>query len=161
LKNKWGPAIGIPFASEYAPGQCAVLAKSEPRWKPQGVVVEKEKTNQIREFGYRKPRFRTDFHFLLQTEGQGSQLLSARCTDLSEEGLAAFVSAQLDVGTAVTFILTLPETATAIRLKAVVSYRVAECHGFKFVFSSDREREFVHRYLAALRSGTDPLKQSK
>ncbi len=120
-----------------------------------------EDAKTIREFGYRKPRFRADFHFLLQTEGQGSQLLSARCTDISEEGLAAFVSAELDVGTAVTFILTLPEGPTSIRLRAIVNYHIEQCHGFKFVFSSDREREFVYRYLADLRSSTIALKQPK
>jgi PilZ domain len=88
-------------------------------------------------------------------------LLSARCTDISEEGLAAFVSAELDVGTAVTFILTLPEGPTSIRLRAIVNYRIEQCHGFKFVFSSDREREFVYRYLADLRSSTIALKQPK
>ena len=123
--------------------------------------MEDAKTTRIREFGYRKPRFRADFHFLLQTAGQGSQLLGARCTDISEEGLAAFVSAELDVGTAVTFILTLPESASSIRLRAVVNYRVQQCHGFTFVFSSDREREFIDRYLAAVRSSTIALKQPK
>jgi len=121
--------------------------------------VEDEKTTRVREFGYRQPRFRTDFHFLLQTEGPRPQVLSARCTDLSEEGLAAFVSAELDVGTAVTFILTLPEGATSIRLNATVNYRVDLCHGFRFMLSSDREREFVQRYVADLRSRSVAFKQ--
>jgi hypothetical protein len=115
----------------------------------------------IREYGYRKPRFRVDFHFLVQTEGRGSRLLDAHCVDLSEDGLGAQIPDRLEVGTRVNFILTLPGSATSVRLSAVVTYLRDEWHGCTFVFSSQEERDFVQRYVATLHSETTPFKPPK
>jgi hypothetical protein len=125
------------------------------------IDVGDRNTTRIQQFGYRKPRFRVEFHFLVQVEGRGSKLLDARCIDLSEDGLSAQISDCLEVGTHVTFILTLPGATTSARLAALVNYRQAECHGFTFVFSSQEERDFVHRYLATLHSEAISFKPPK
>ena len=104
----------------------------------------------IHEFGYRTPRFRADFHFLLQTEGPESRVLDARCIDISEEGLAAQIAEHLSVGTRVVLILTLPGHSTTLRIIARVSNRTDEDHGFAFVFASKHEREDVQRYISSL-----------
>jgi hypothetical protein len=111
-------------------------------------------TGRVQQYGYRKPRFPVDFHFLVQLEGRAAKLVNARCIDISEDGLAAQIPDQLDAGTRVTLILTLPGAPPSIRLAAIVNYCTDQCSGFKFVFSSEEERDFIGRYLATLRSET-------
>jgi hypothetical protein len=108
----------------------------------------------IYEFGYRTPRFPTDFHFLLQTAGPEPRLLDARCLDISEEGLAAQLAEQLGVGSVVTLILTFPGNATTWRISAKVCNRRDIDHGFAFVFSSQGERDDIRRYVASLHGDT-------
>jgi hypothetical protein len=109
-------------------------------------------TGRVQQYGYRKPRFPVDFHFLVQPDRGHSQLLNARCIDISEDGLAAQIPDPLEAGARVTLILTLPGAVTSMRLAAIVNYCTDQCSGFKFVFSSDEERDFICRYLATLRS---------
>ena len=111
------------------------------------------------EFGYRLPRFRANFHFLLQTEGPQSHLANAQCLDISEEGIAAQTSEKLDVGTAVTLILTLPGTASTLRIPARVVTQQEEDHGFAFMFPSGMERDEIQRYVASLHAGPVRLTQ--
>jgi hypothetical protein len=108
----------------------------------------------IYEFGYRTPRFRADFHFLLQTEGPPPRLLDARCLDISEEGIAAQVADHLTVGAVVTLMLTFPGNSTTWRIPAKVCNRQDEDHGFAFIFSSQSERDDVRRYVASLHGDT-------
>jgi len=108
----------------------------------------------IYEFGYRTPRFRADFHFLLQTEAPQPRLLDARCIDISEEGLAAQIADQLTVGSVVTLMITFPGNATTWRIPARVCNRQDEDHGFFFMFSSQSERDDVRRYVASLHGET-------
>lgn len=109
----------------------------------------------VQEFGYRKPRFRADFYFLLQTEGPGSHLIEARCVDISEEGMAAQISEPLSVGTKVIMILTLPGSSASLRVAARVCNRRDQDHGLAFVFSSHSERLDFKEYLKAIH--VDPL----
>src|SRR5271169_3686503 len=108
----------------------------------------------IYEFGYRTPRFRADFHFLLQTEAPDPRLLDARCIDISEEGIAAQIAEQLSVGSVVTLMVTFPGNSTTWRIRARVCNRQDEDHGFSFMFSSQSERDDVRRYVASLRGET-------
>jgi len=116
--------------------------------------------NSIYSFGYRVPRFRTDFHLLLQAEDRQQALLDGRCTDISEDGLGAQVRASLEVGSTVTLILTLPGSTTSLRVAARVTNRKGEFHGFAFVFSSQRERDYVQKYVESLRSNTVSVSRS-
>jgi hypothetical protein len=111
----------------------------------------KDKPQRVQEFGYRKPRFRADFHILLQTEAPDVRLLDARCTDISEDGLAARVAEPLRVGSRVAFIFSLPDRSTPVRIAATVNNQQQETYGFTFVFSSPEDRNLIHRYLARLR----------
>lgn len=110
----------------------------------------KDNPQRVQEFGYRKPRFRADFHILLQTEAPDSRLLDARCTDISEDGLAARVTEPLTLGSHVAFILTLPGSSIPVRIAAIVNNQQQETYGFTFVFSSQAERSLIHGYLARL-----------
>ena len=112
----------------------------------------KDNPREVHEFGYRKPRFRTDFHLLLQTEAPDSRLLDARCIDISEGGLAARITGTLSLGSHVAFILTLPGSTTPVRIAATVNNQQQETYGFTFAFSSQEERNVIQRYLARLQS---------
>lgn len=106
--------------------------------------------SEIHDFGYRAPRYRADFYFLLQTDGPEARLLHARCRDISEDGLAAQIVEKLDVGTRVTLILTLPGNPNSIRIAAQISNRQDEDHGCVFLFRSLNERQILRDYLATL-----------
>ena len=108
--------------------------------------------DNIYSFGYRAPRYRADFRFLLQTDNRVPTVLDARCTDLSEDGLAATTKALLQIGASVVLILTLPGTATSLRIPASVTNRQVDGYGFAFIFSSQKERSYMHEYLESRRS---------
>lgn len=111
-------------------------------------------TDKIYNYGYRAPRFRADFRLLLQPADRNPGLLDARCTDLSEDGLAAEVNASLEIGTRVMLILTLPGTPTSMRIPARVTNRQVGGYGFAFILSSQNERSYMHEYLESRRSSS-------
>jgi PilZ domain len=115
----------------------------------------------IYEFGYRTPRFRTDFHFLLQTDGPEPRLLDARCLDISEEGIAAQIAEHLRIGAVATLIITFPGSTTTSRVAARVCNRQDEDHGFLFLFSAQSQREDVHKFVARLRGDTVRISRSR
>ena len=112
--------------------------------------------NEIYSFGYRKPRFRTNFRILLQLTGITPKLADALCVDISEDGLAAEVMEDLTIGTQVTVVMTPPETAVSIRLAAEIVNRDQHHYGFFFHFSSPVERDSLRTYVAGIRPA--PLK---
>ncbi len=118
-------------------------------------------SNSVYDFGYRMPRFRTDFHLLLQTGDRLSTLLHGRCTDISEEGLAAEFRTSLEVGSIVTLILTLPGSSTTMKIAARVINCQREFHGFAFVFSSQTERSYIQAYIERLHCVTFPLSKPR
>jgi hypothetical protein len=109
-------------------------------------------TDKIYNYGYRAPRYRADFRLLLQTTDRSPGLLDARCTDLSEDGLAAAINGALEIGARVTLIITLPGTSTSMRIAAKVTNRQVGGYGFAFIFSSHNERSYMHEYLESRRS---------
>ncbi len=117
------------------------------------------KPKNIQEFGYRTPRFPADFHFLMQVEDPNPRLIDARCTDISSDGLAAKMPGSLPVGQQVTLMLALPGESNTLRVVARVSHQHHGEHGFAFVFSSQRERESIQKYLASVRTSTLALRR--
>jgi hypothetical protein len=109
-------------------------------------------TDKVYDFGYRAPRFRADFRLFLQIDDLHSGLLDARCTDLSEDGLAIESGASLGTGTVVTLILTLPGTSISRRIAARVTNCRVNSYGLAFIFSSQLEQSYMHEYLDSRRS---------
>lgn len=109
-------------------------------------------SKSVYSFGYRAPRFRADFHLLLQTEDRQPTLLDGRCMDISEDGIGAQFRSSLEVGSKVNLIFTLPGSATSLRVTAQVTNQKGEFYGFAFIFSSQREREYVQRYVESQRT---------
>jgi hypothetical protein len=104
----------------------------------------------IKQYGYRKPRFKANFRFWLETEGPESRMLDARCFDLGEDGLGAQLVEQLSVGSQVTCVFTLPHSATSLHIAAQVVSSNEHTHGFRFLYASQMERDFIHDYLVYL-----------
>ena len=102
--------------------------------------------SNIREFQYRAPRFDTDFHFLLLTD-LGQLVLHGRCLEISKQGLVAWVSEPLEVGTKATLILTLPGGSSEMMIAAVVTRRHGPDHAFTFVSIPAPDRPHLHQYL--------------
>jgi len=117
--------------------------------------------NQIQQFGYRVPRFPADFHFLLQINDPKPRILDAQCTDISCDGLAAKMAEGLSVGTQVTLMLSLPGQHDTLRIGGRVSHQHSGEHGFAFVFTSQRERECVQKYVSSFRTKTVGLRPSR
>ena len=109
-------------------------------------------TERIYNYGYRAPRFRADFRFLLQIDGRLPALLDAHCTDLSEVGLAAEIKVALEIGAKVTLILALPGTSTPMRVTANVIHRQSKGYGFAFDFSSPNQQRQMSEYLESRRT---------
>jgi hypothetical protein len=120
----------------------------------------KEKTgmaDNVSNYEYRSPRFRADFQFVVQVMHPHPAVLSARCLDLSEDGLAAQVSGaelrpteireSLEVGAKVTIIMTLPGNSNTTTLAARVTNQKVGSYGFAFIFSSKAERVSMHEYF--------------
>ena len=122
--------------------------------------MSKERTTTAQEFGYRLPRFPADFNLVVQISDPEPRLVDARCRDISEDGLAARVSASLAVGSRVILLLTLPGKPASLPIAAVVSHQDRGDHGFAFQFSSQNEREQVQKYVLTLRSGNFALRRS-
>ncbi len=106
-------------------------------------------TDKIYNYAYRTPRFEVDFRLLLQTDDYPPRLLDARCTNLSEDGLAVEIIESLEIGTKVTLVLTLPGSATSMRIPAKVFNRHQSGYGFAFIFPSQSERKYICDYLAS------------
>jgi hypothetical protein len=107
--------------------------------------------DKIYDFTYRTPRFPADFRLLLQTDDLPPRLLDARCSNLSEDGLAVEISEPLEIGAKVTLILNLPGEPTAMRIAAKVFNRHPDGYGCAFIFSSESERKYICDYLASPR----------
>jgi Tfp pilus assembly protein PilZ len=110
--------------------------------------------SRVQEFGYRAPRFPADFHLLLQISDPKPRIVDAQCTDISSDGLAAKMAESLSIGTKVTLIITLPGNSESLHIAGRVSHQQFGEHGFAFIFSSQRERECVQKYVARFRVGT-------
>jgi hypothetical protein len=108
-------------------------------------------TNEIYNYGYRTPRFPVDFTLILQTDERLPRLLQGRCLDISEDGLAVEVHEPLELGAKLTLILTLPGTASSVKIAAKVSNCHQDGYGVAFIFSSQIERRYIGDYLASLR----------
>lgn len=110
--------------------------------------------NNVYSFGYRAPRFRTDFRLLLQTENGNVSVQNGRCKDISEDGLAAQFWSPLEVGTAVTLVLTVPGSSKTMRIAARVTNRHHDFYGFAFIFSCQDQRSYIQAFVENLHSAT-------
>ena len=108
-------------------------------------------TARVREFGFRAPRFKTNFNFSLEIAATRERH-EALCTNLSEDGLAAELLLKLPTKTEVTMWLLFPGGTTPVQIKAVVEYRRERMHGFNFLYSTMDERAQVKAFIQMIRT---------
>lgn len=108
-----------------------------------------EEVENIREFGYRAPRFCANFRFFVQTSPD-CRVREAQCYELGQTGLAARVSSPLMPGRIVTLLLTLPGQCTTLRISARVIHQQGSDHGFAFIFSGTDEQNYLREYFSCL-----------
>jgi hypothetical protein len=106
---------------------------------------------RVRAFGFRAPRFKTNFNFSLEITATRERH-EALCTNLSEDGLAAELLLKLPTKTEVTMWLLFPGGTTPVQIKAVVEYRRERLHGFNFLYSTIDEREQVKAFIQMIRA---------
>jgi PilZ domain len=109
-------------------------------------------TDKVYDYGYRSTRFRVDFSLCVQNDQASSPLLNARCTTLSESGLACEIVEPLQIDSVVTLMFTLPGTSKSIRTEARVTNRHAGGHGLAFIFCSQTEKDYMSEYIESRRS---------
>jgi hypothetical protein len=112
--------------------------------------VQLHLTDRIYNYGYRTPRFHVDFSLLVETD---HSRLNARCTILSESGLACEISEPLQIDARVTLVFTLPGDATSIRTGARVTSRHVAGYGLAFIFCTANQRNYLREYIELRRSG--------
>lgn len=118
------------------------------------------KTHQeVYSFGYRKPRFRTNFRVLLHVNGFPPKLIDALCIDISEDGIAVEVVEDLAIGTQLAVVMTPPGSSVSVRTSAKVVNKNDHHYGLIFHFSSAAERETLRGYLDSIRP--EPVKFSR
>jgi len=106
---------------------------------------------RVREFGFRAPRFKTNFNFSIEITATRERH-EALCSNISEDGLAAELLLKLPTKTEVTMWLLFPGGTTPVQIKAVVEYRRERMHGFNFLYSTMDEREQVRAFIQMLRA---------
>jgi len=101
---------------------------------------------RVREFGFRAPRFKTNFNFSIEISATRERH-EALCSNISEDGLAAELLLKLPPKTEVTMWLLFPGGITPVQIKGVVEYRRERVHGFNFLYSTLDERAQVKAFI--------------
>jgi hypothetical protein len=105
----------------------------------------------VRAFGFRAPRFHTNFNFTLEVKATRERH-EALCTDISEDGLAAELLLKLPPKTEVTMWLLFPGGVLPLQIQASVEYRRERRHGFNFLYSTMDERAQVKTFIQSIRA---------
>ena len=79
-------------------------------------------TVRVRAFGFRAPRFKTNFNFSLEIKATRERH-EALCTNISEDGLAAELLLKIPPKTEVTMWLLFPGGVTPVQIQASVEYQ--------------------------------------
>jgi c-di-GMP-binding flagellar brake protein YcgR len=100
----------------------------------------------VRSFGFRAPRVSADFSFFVDVTATGERY-EARCTDISEDGLAAELPQSIGPRTEVTISMLLPGATTLLQVQGSVEYS-QECGcGVNFLNLSAEERKQIQRFV--------------
>ena len=102
--------------------------------------------DSVRPFGFRAPRVATNFSFFLEMPATGERY-EARCTDISEDGLAAELHQPIEPKTEVTIMMLLPGGTTLLQVRGSVEYN-QECRcGVNFLNLSAEDREQIRVFI--------------
>lgn len=103
-----------------------------------------------REYQRRVPRYRTDLPLIVRMLGEEGYLrVHGRCTEISESGLGAVTTAELNTGEIVSLALPVPE-GKEMELRAVVRHRMGFLHGFEFISLLPAQAEQLREFCRGL-----------
>lgn len=113
--------------------------------KPQDLLEEEWETPR------RWARYRIDVRVKIVTKHHGVGTATfGRGTDISEGGMSAYISMEINVGRQVEMELTLPYSQQSLKVHALVRNRRGFCYGLEFVDLAPPEREQILRACKAL-----------
>jgi hypothetical protein len=92
------------------------------------------------------PRFLLDVRLVVKAK----ETLFGRTKDIAEGGLGATMPGNIAVGEIVELELQLPETTEVLKLKAEVRYSQGFQYGFRFLNSTQQQREIIRGTTHAL-----------
>jgi hypothetical protein len=102
----------------------------------------------------RFPRYALDVRVSVKVFRPGAALeLWGRSIELGQDGIGITLTGQLEAGEVATLELTLPQSGTPLKLRALVRYRDGLRHGFEFLARDGAQHELILRSceLLALR----------
>ncbi len=99
----------------------------------------------------RFPRYKVDLRLDVRVFRDGQNIsLWGRSTELSEDGVGATLTSEVEPGEVVWLELTLPAPARAVKIRALVRYRDGLRHGLEFLARNPEQREALHRICQSL-----------
>lgn len=79
--------------------------------------------------------------------------LWGRSIEFGQDGIGVTLTGELEPGEVATLELTLPASATPLKLRALVRYRDGLRHGFEFLARDEMQREAIRRTCELLSAG--------
>jgi len=79
--------------------------------------------------------------------------LWGRSIEFGQDGIGVTLTGELEPGEVATLELTLPASATPLKLRALVRYRDGLRHGFEFLARDEMQREIIRRTCEILAAG--------
>ncbi len=99
----------------------------------------------------RFPRYKVDLRLDVRVFRDGQNVsLWGRSTELSEDGVGATLTSEVEPGEVVWLELTLPPPARPVKIRALVRYRDGLRHGLEFLARSPEQRESLHQLCQSL-----------
>jgi PilZ domain len=102
----------------------------------------------------RYPRYSLDVRVSVKVFRPGAPIeLWGRSIELGQDGIGVTLTGQLEAGEVATLELTLPASATPLKLRGLVRYRDGLRHGFEFLARDTAQRELLQRTCELLSLG--------
>lgn len=104
----------------------------------------------------RYPRYSIDVRVSAKVFRDGSPIeLWGRSIELGRDGIGVTLTGQLEPGEVATLELTLPASATVLKLRALVRYRDGLRHGFEFLARDSIQEDLIKRTCELLGLGRE------
>ena len=99
----------------------------------------------------RFPRFKADLRVDIRAFRAGQNIsLWGRSTEVSEDGIGATLTAEVEPGEVVWIELTLPPPDRPLKIRALVRYRDGLRHGLEFLARSPEQRQILRQLCQSL-----------
>jgi PilZ domain len=111
-------------------------------------------SNPVGRSGRRYPRYPLDIRVAAKVFRPDAPIeLWGRSIEFGQDGIGVTLTGELEPGEVATLELTLPASATPLKLRALVRYRDGLRHGFEFLARDEMQRELIKRTCELLSAG--------